>query len=711
MEPKAFFIRNHSSSELHSIELSKLHTVSEHPKFARKEDFTKWCHDATTEHCFYSLTEPEHPGIRPSGTNRAKYLWGIVGDYDGAPEAINAALPTLKFGPGKAPTWVTTTFSNKARLIWAFEKPVPVFSPEVFGRFITTMRKDLKLDSILPGLDECIENMYAVFELGTDWRQPYGDCRVPNNVVMTALHDASERVKWKANGPEIPLDAVAAEVEKRWPNRWVGPLEPGGRGVRFWDPKADNPTGCTIREHGVQAWTGEAKFIPWHELLGEDFVKQYRANRIGGAIDGTYFDGMCYWRRDQTEVWRPLNTEAAKRHLNVLHGLSSESHKGQGSEVSQALTTIDELQSVDGAFPCLFIKEEIVRDGSQKYLNIGRAEPIVGTGQKREWGDGFPWIAAYLDGLFGEDQKPVFLSWLSYFYNNAVAGKPRKGQALFVAGPVGAGKTFLSQRVIGALVGGFQEATDYVLGNTNFNEQLFHAPVWAVDDAVISADSRRVAGYSQMVKKIVANPYQQYHAKFRKAVTFKWNGRLIVTLNDDPESITMLPDIELSILDKIVILRAADPGVSFRGAEEKVANELPYFADYLLGFEIPESLCKRPNEVVRFGHDSWHHPELLRTAKQSSASASMRELLNQWRKYYFRGVDKDEWKGNASELTAAMESMDTIAPQVGRVAHNSSAFGRALRKLIAQGTPWITYVKSNGDRVYRVARPTEEEGQ
>src|SRR5688572_2754313 len=125
--PRAFYLRNHSSSELHSVELAKLHTLSKRPEFAKKDLYATWCHDASTQHVFYTLAEPEHPGIRSSGANPIKYLHGIVADYDGAPEAINAALPHLKFGPGKAPTWVTTTFSNKARLLWVFEKPVPVF--------------------------------------------------------------------------------------------------------------------------------------------------------------------------------------------------------------------------------------------------------------------------------------------------------------------------------------------------------------------------------------------------------------------------------------------------------------------------------------------------------------------------------------------------------------------------------------------------------
>jgi hypothetical protein len=709
MIPQAFFIKNHSASDLHKADIASLPTLSERPKFASKDEYQKWCHDSTTDHIFYVLYEPEFAGTRSSRSNPIKFMHGIVADYDGDPSVIAAALPQLKFGPGKAPTWVTTTFSNKARLIWAFEKPVPVFSPDVLDRLLATFKKELKLTGILPGLDEGAyeKNVHTPFELGTNWRQPYGDTRIPGDVVMLALHDACNRTKWKVEGPEIPMEAVEAEVNKRWPGRWVGPFVEGARGIRFWDAKADNPTGATIRNLGVQAWTGEAKFIPWGELLGAEFVKQYRANRIGGAIDGTYFDGQAYWRRDESNIWRDHTTESMKRHLNVSYGLSTEGKKGQASEVSQALTTIDNIRRVDGAFPCLFMRDDIVCDVSQKYLNIARAKPVPNDGTPRAWGDGFPWLSAYLTGLFGDKQLDVFLSWLAHFYKSAAAGTPRKGQALFVAGPQSAGKTFLSQRVVGGLMGGFQEATSYILGDTNFNEQLFHAPVWAVDDAVAGADQKRHAVYSQIVKKIVANPYQEYHAKFKKAVTFRWNGRLIVTLNDDPTSIGMLPSIEGSILDKIVLLRAFAPGVSFSGADDKVGGEMPAFADFLANYTTPEWLTTRAEEVIRFGHDSFHHADLLETAKEGSAASGLLELLSLWRTYHFR-AKKDgltPWKGSAMELLGEMKEMDIVKNLVQSVASTHRILGRDLQKLIAQGTPWLSYGKSDGSRQYIINRP------
>ncbi len=708
---QAFYLRNHSASDLHRAPLAALPTLSARPAFPDKAAFARWCHDAQTQHVFYTLAEPENPATRSSGQNRIKFLHGLVADYDGDPAAIQAALPLLKFPPAKAPTWVTSTFSGKARLLWCFERPVPVFSPEVFSRLIQLLARDLRLKAHLPGLDEAaLGNPHTPYELGADWRQPYGDTRLPHTLVLAALHDASHKAKWKVDGPHIPLEAVEAEVHRRWPGRWLGPFIDGARGPRFWEATADNPTGCTLRTLGVQAWTGEARFIPWHELLGAAFVQQYRVNRIGGAIDGVYFDGRDFWQQDEDGHWRAWTGEAIKRRLSVMFGLSADPSKGMPSEVAQAMTTIENIHTVDGALPCLYERETLVHVATQRYLNISRVRLLPASGRPRAWGDGFPWLARYLEGLFDDTQRTLFLSWLAHFYQHAAAGRPRQGHALFLAGPRSAGKTLLSQRVIAPLMGGFQEATRYILGETAFNESLFHCPIWAVDDAVGTSDTRRHSLYSAIVKRLVANPCQEFHPKFKKAVTFRFNGRLVVTLNVDEESIAMLPATDNTILDKLVVLLCRAPGVSFADAETHLETELAHFADYIATYAIPESARRNPDETLRFGHDAYFHPDLLQTANDASSSVGMRELLQKWRIYHFRAVDAATWVGTAMDLLEAIRAIETLRESVRDVTRGSRIVaGRDLSKLIRQGLSWLS-VKRHADGVYyTVKRPADHE--
>lgn len=706
----AFYIKNHSSSELHRAELSALPSLSTRPDFPSKKEFATWCHDRSTEHVFYVLAEPEQPSLRSSSQNPVKFLHGVVADYDGVAEVIQRAMSTWMPAAGKAPTWVTTTFSGKARLVWSFERPVPVFSPDVLSKFMAILARTLGVKNALPGLDEVAwNNPHTPYELGTNWRQPWGDVRLPSSLVMTAIYDASEKAKWASGDVDIPLDVIAAEVERRWPNRWPGPFVEGARGPRFWADGADNPTGCTVRAAGIQAWTGEAAFLPWSQVLGSEFVAQYRQNRIGGAIGGIYYDGQDYWERDSSAVWQAFSGQQMSRRLATEHGLSNDARRGAVAETARALSVIENVHRVDGAFPCLYIKDEVVQDQHSKYLNISRVSVAQGTGQVRAWGEGFSWTANYLSNLFDREQLEVLLSWLGHAYQNAAIGKPRKGHALFVAGDASAGKTFLSQFLIGGLLGGHQEASSYVIGSTSFNEQLFFHPLWTVDDATVGTDSKRHALYSSVVKKIVANPYQEFHPKFKKAVTHKFNGRLMVTLNRDATSITMLPQIEGSIRDKLIILLANKASTNFAGCEEHVLRERPAFADFIGRWQTPAWLMTRQDEVNRFGFDAWLHPEMLEIASDASPSASLRETVESWRVQYFRQSDQDTWFGTASELVTSIQTADMLRGQLPKVADLRNYVKQQLNHLCEQRIPWLQAHRTKHKRGYLINRPKPEE--
>jgi hypothetical protein len=82
-----------------------------------------------------------------------------------------------------------------------------------------------------------------------------------------------------------------------------------------------------------------------------------------------------------------------------------------------------------------------------------------------------------------------------------------------------------------------------------------------------------------------------------------WMGRLIVTMNDDPESLRMVLDLGVSNLDKLMLLRAERTFDSFSD-DEYVANELPHLCAYLRD----HWKAIRPTEGIRFGVKPYHHP-------------------------------------------------------------------------------------------------------
>jgi len=167
----------------------------------------------------------------------------------------------------------------------------------------------------------------------------------------------------------------------------------------------------------------------------------------------------------------------------------------------------------------------------------------------------------------------------------------------------------------------------------------------------------------------------------------------------------MLPNIEHSILDKLVILKASKQKTNFSGAEARVAQEMPAFADFVSGWQIPAELMTRPDEVARFGFNSWHHPELMETARDSSSSAGVLELLEMWRPQWFRKNSQPQWTGTATELLGELKATETVSSLVDRVAYSRNSLGTELQHLILQGCNWITFRRNNNTRTYSIARP------
>lgn len=702
-----FYIPNHQSHVAHSRPFSEITDLPERPAFATKDLMLAWAHDDATQHCFYNLAEAKDPARRVTKDNPVAFIHGVIADFDTKVSRAALIEAVAKFPVDFKPAFASATFSGGARIVWLFEKKLPVYLPEVCKAVLTRLKKETKAAKFLGGLDEpAFIDPAKYFELGTDWLEIDATARVSSASLAQFVFEASSKTDWRDRGVIIPVDAIAIEVERRWPGRWQGPFAVGAMGTRFWDPTSTHDKGAWIRETGVQAFSGEARFMPWAEILGVEFVTQFERDRIGGATDSVYFDGKAYWIKNPEGDWEDLNSENVQRYL-VSRGLRKESaRRGETSEVERAMTQIVLMGRVAGAFPFLYRNEDKVRIAGKNYLNVNRVPLIVADSGKHEWGHGFPWIAEFLEQLLPESiQREVLIGWLAHFYKSSSVGKLRKGHAVFLAGPPGGGKTFLSQQIIGGLMGGAEEATNFLLGKTEYNHELFFKAVWSIDDSVAAAEGKAHEVYSQIVKKVVANYNLTYRRMYSNPLTLPWEGRIFVTLNDDPESIAMLPNVEASMLEKVLFLRASMTTVNFDGAEEKVRAELPFLAAFLRDHKLPANLVGD----YRYGVKEFHHPDLLQEAKLTSSSNSISELLDIWRHDYFRHSDHDKmpaWEGNMTELLQDLHANEGIKPILQKYITSRERLGRDINKLIKQGAvDWIAADRKSAGRDYTINRP------
>lgn len=700
---KVFYHANHEAPSLIETEFVDMIALPPRPDktFLTKKDFVDWSSNPATEHCYYNFYEPRDCGTRITKDNPPAFLHGFCADFDVKDIDQSAVERAIKDCPPAFPVaYVSRTFSRGIRMVWLFENPLPVFNEDVAKAVAKRAIKELKLKKLCAGFDEeAFIDPAKFYELGTEWRACSPDRTIPTAHLATWAFEASGRVKFE--GRNIPIETVAAEAEKRWPGRWQGEFAVGAQGVRFWVPGSDSYKGAWIRETGVQDFV-EGKFLHWDVIFGKEWVAQFEADRIGGAIGNTYYDSKGYWRKDPDGVWRCQNSEVFRRSLATRGGLNSEKIRGAASEVDRAMNVVEEDNRLDGAFPFLYSDKDIHVLRNKRYLNTSVVRAITPEPGVHFWGEGFPWLASFVEGLFDTEQREVFLSWFAYAYQAALQKHARQGHALFIVGDTGSGKTLLGTKVIAPALGGGSEGTSFIMGEDMFNSELFESGVWNIDDNKIEADERKHDLYSQTVKKVVANPSMTYRRMYAEGLTLPWMGRLVVTLN--PDAIDMLPNVESNLLDKVLFLDAKDPNISFTGCEEKIIAELPAFLSYLRDWTIPEKLKDPRNN--RFGLRSYHHPSLLSAAKASAPSANFAEIVDQWRTSYFTyEASAPEWTGTSLQFQQRLNECDSLTQIVRQYVRGQSFIGRCFKQMLAHGTPWLSFRSTNKGNLYTIKRP------
>jgi len=650
-----FAIKNLTAESVFTVEPWKYEVDIPEAVQSNKSAFRAWCSKPTTNNCHYSCAEGLDPMRRVSKDNQATQLHGLIADYDATISEEELARIPENCPTEFCPNWASLTYSSGGRLVWFFREPVTLHNAETTKLFLKIVAKRLKLSKFLPGFDDdAFFDVSRYYDRGRVWRQLCSDV-IPRNMVWQWMYEAGNKRDWHGLAPSIPLDRVYEEVQKRWPGKWVGPFEDGSRGVRFWDAGADNDTAAVIRSTGVQCFTGDRGFVTWKEILGPRFVQDFEADRTGEVVSDFWWDGNHYWKKVNRR-WQPIRTEDFKLELKVKHGLTPRIARGDtASEIDKVLFAVQDQKTVAGAMPFVHFPQGAITLNGTRYLNIATATPMSpATAHSGTWGDGFPWHARWLKGLF-KDENPLqaFLAWWKRAYEGALACKPQSGQAIFLAGPVSVGKTYLSNVILSQSLGGHVDATGYLLGEERFTSHILASPLMTIDDSTPAADQRKRLRYSSTLKKIVANQTHLYEEKFHKAGQTVWLGRVVVTCNTDPESLRLLPSIEINIMDKISLFACHAADVVFDDKDTQMARvqqELPNLLAWLKSWTVPEKWVS----TARFGVHSYHDPDLQEGALRTTSLFTFFELLADFLETYRLGVDKEQegWSGSATRLHA-----------------------------------------------------------
>lgn len=705
------YLTNLSSSQVLDLQVPPTNPPTR-PAFPNKEAYRHWCVQRTTDHafasCFHGLVDTQ----RVTETNQPFRMVGFIADFDtdfrfDPIEAIRANA-----GDSFLPAYCTRTFSNGIRLWYMFEQPVVFTDAKVAVKFLEIVIKKLKVRAIFPGFDEkAAKNPAQYYEIGHDWAEVPTAYPIPTAYLESWMFDAIKLAKLKDRSAiSIPIEKIRAALEEKYPGAWPGgwdKFEVGARGTRFWDGGSANS--CIVRETGITAFTGDVGFKSWADLLGKDWVDRNTDQVIGEAIQNIWFDAGAnkYWRNGTNIGWQSLQKEDLKLHLR-LHNISDD--RGRESAVSPMDRIIHQVQvchSVNGVFPFHFNPNEIVNVNNQPMLNISKSKLLQPDASRSgTWGDGFPNIAKFFEGFYDMANNPEQfahgLAELMYFYVSAYNGNPHRGRILVHAGPAGVGKTY-NMNLYEWIFSGLEDAADYLLGRDGFNGTLVAAPVWGVDDAVVGSDNRATTVFSQMIKRIAACDKISVRGMYRESLRLPWLGRVLVNMNDDPESIRLLPSTEWSLMDKVDLYLVSRPFEGTFPANDIIRSELPAFCTFLLeGKAWLESFVPDLFSDPRWGVKKYHHPTLLRIAQSSQVSTNVEELLVLWRRHWFDMMDTDVWEGNPTELLDAVAHIESMRDLFRTIIQGPQALGRALAQMVSREIK-LGWLESIGEgRRYRI---------
>ena len=680
----------------------------------------KWIMSPNTQHQVYSAFEGFNPNERISDSkgveegNPPLHCCALVGDYD-APlteQELQTGIARLgKF----IPNYIERTLSGNIRLVWLLEKPVSFPNYRFAKEWMRLVLEKMKADSAGVGFDRpAWEEPSRYWVNSGEWATVDENVRIPYDVAHGWIVETAEKHVWKRDkgAIEIPLPEVLKELEKTYPACWPGDFVEGAKGPSFWVKDSVSPFSAIVKSTGMYTFAAHAvkPFYSWADLVGKAFVEEYAAKQMGKAVEGIYHDGATYYRTTGYGEWKSFAKEDICGHLRVDRGISSQKNGDVPSDVDKAIQYIQNWQGIDGAAPFVFQPHGILKRSGGTFLNTHTRKALTPSTVPAVWGPagGFPWLSQFFDGLFDpHEQLDFFLSWLSRFYRGAHAHNLESGQNVFLLGPPGVGKTFLSQGIIPRLVGGSHDAEDYLLGNTGFNSQLFDVAAWTVDDNSANVDSVTHRKFSAMVKKMAANTTFSYHAKFRIPCNVDWLGRVIVTANDDEESARIVPDLSISLLDKLHLFRSARKAAvefpdraTLLGILEK---ELPSFARFLLDYRIPE----RCVGASRYGVKAYHEPSLLQTAEQSSRSASFLEIIDDWANSHFaESKNGDKWVGTSWQLVKTLHGGD-LAMSTALRGLTPDVVSRNLMSLKSKGFE-IETSSVRGQRLWTIHRPSKK---
>ena len=630
-----------------------------------KKERTDLLNDFKTEAMLFSCAEGINPGGRVTKENPARLVHGLVVDFDHpfSEERLQEALERQEKAGLPLPHWLEISLSKRLHAVWFFERPIIAPGEKsLWDDILKQVFERVGAAGFYPAADSKSCDVTQLWTASGEQTWVFCDDGslpplVPGTLLDGILDDCINR--WEISAvdslsmtPEQAFDLLKAKFGDRF--QWEGDFTAGALGPSFFVEGSTSPKSAHVKKTGILSYSDHARaagktFYSWADLLGEKAMENFRTKALPDRLKGIYTDGTKFWIEPTPghTHWRQETTDAIQQHLKAKRGISSKMAKGEiHSQLDQAMEYLRANHRVVGATRLAFQPSGVIKSADNDESSI--VNMCVGTVLPPQldsdhapwhWGDGggFETVSHTLEAFLPDDfegvrQLDYLLAWLSRFYTAAYYKKMNHGHVLVIVGKPSCGKTFFCEVILAPLFRLVARAESYLLGEARWNEGLYAAGLWFMDD-VAKCDVDPVQLASRLKKELTQTSHNS-EEKFQKAVKVNWRGRAAILANPDVDSLQVVPALDdESNTTKFLLLKACDPdtGIDFSDSEElarKITEELPRFAAWLLNrYVMPDYLKeKRP----RFGFNNYIHPEIRDMLDLANQDFALVQYLKRW---------------------------------------------------------------------------------
>jgi hypothetical protein len=424
-------------------------------------------------------------------------------------------------------------------------------------------------------------------------------------------------------------------------------------------------------------------------------------------LPDVYYDSnrMSYRIKNDRSGWTSVNESSVKRHLKA------EGYGSTPAALDQAIVDIQRKNDVSYTGALAGYWAGLQEFGDVRILVT--SSPTLIVPKKRDWRI----IRSLLERMFfSRENKQLlhFYGWLKIAFQALQSKKYRPGQALAIAGPRDCGKSFIQNYIITPILGGrIGKPFQYMIGDTPFNSDLFDGEHLMIEDEAASTDNRARQKLSARLKEITVNQLHRLHQKKYPAISgIQPFWRCSITLNDEPESLLVLPPINEGIEDKIILLKSNKgemPMPTITPDErhqfvQRILDELPGFLHFLQEWEIPKELV-----CHRFGIKPFHHPEIRGAIDSLSPEQRLLTVIDG---IFFPAkiaspfAKREEFiEMRAAELERRMIGDTCYGFEAKRLLYYNSACGTYLRRLLRKHSHRISVRRVNGHKLWKITPP------